>query len=190
MNENGENTNNLIKQMARLYAEISLLLRTADKMMLDKDWEPAAGNTALQGSRNIDAPNYWIPQDVFRFYSNNNHEQILAYIAVTIFHRDNESKLEEPLLTCGWLDYGNGNKLATWDYWYAHIHLYQKKFEIDGKMRPIDAAFFEKELRKKNIHSAYSLAVPLMDITGTGSLDTKIIKPLIAEVESSNESNI
>jgi len=190
MNENGKNANALIRQMKLLYEEISSLLRIADKFMLKKNWGPEAGNTALQGSRNIDAPSYWIPQDIFRFYSNSNHDHILTYIAVIIHHRDNETKLTEPLLSCGLLDYGKGNKIQAWDYWYAHMHVYQKHFDIDGELREIETAFFDKELLKKKIQRAHSLAVPLMDITDSSSLETQIILPLIDGIESSNESNI
>lgn len=185
MNDDGKNANVLIKQMNRLYAEISSLLQTADKLMLREHWQSKSGSTAVQWSNQIACSNQWIPQDIFRFYSKNDSEHILAYIAVILFDRDDDDKLSEPLLSGGWLDYGKGNKITDWEYWYAHLHVYQEKFENDGQIRPICKNLFNDDLLKRKILAAHSLAVPLMDITSSTLLESKIARPLIDGIETS-----
>lgn len=186
MNENGKNAMKLINQIKKLYEEISLVLRTADKYMENNEWKPKAGNTAVTWSYHLAYPDWWIPQDIFRFYLKEGYEHLLPFITVILFDRDNEAELTEPLISAGYFDYEKGNTISIWEYWYAHLHVKQDSFEIDGKLLPIQLKDFDKYPFKY----AYSLATPLMQIENSQSLLENIVDPLLKGLASRVEVNI
>lgn len=175
MSENGKNAMKLINQIKNLYKEISLVLQTADKLMEDHKWKPKAGNTAVTWSYHLAYPDWWIPQDIFRFYFKEGYEHILPFISVILFDRDNETKLSEPLISAGYFDYGIGNTITTWEYWYSHFHIKQDNFKDDGELAPI----LLNDPEKYTFKNAYSLAKPLMQIYNSQSLLDEIVKPLL-----------
>lgn len=175
MRKDGENAIQLIRQMKILYREISLVLQTADKYMEEHDWKSKSGNTSVTWSYHIAYPDWWIPQDIFRFYCKEGLEHLLPFISVILFDRDNEAKLSQPLLSAGFFDYEKGNDISIWEYWYAHLHINQDSYEIDGKLRQL----ILKDSDTYPFKKAYSLAIPLMDIANSQSLVDRIIEPLL-----------
>lgn len=178
MSKDGENAILLVRQMRILYEEISLLLQTADKYMSKEGWKSKSGNTAVTWSYHLAYPGYWIPQDIFRFYMKDGFEHLLPFIAVILFDRNDDNKITEPLLTGGWFDYGAGDDCSGWEYGHAHFHVDQDNFQTDGELRPM----ILKNPDKYKFKKAFSLALPLMDITDSQSLLDSTVKPILKRI--------
>jgi len=184
MDKNGMNAMMVINQMKVLYAEISALLQAADVFMLKEGWEPAAGNTSVQWSYHIGSPHQWIPQDVFRFYKHKTIEHLLSFISVILIYRENESEVEEPLLSCGFFDYGYGNQVGNdWSYELAHIHIDQDECEYDGQLMPLDDKYIDNCLAGNKVIRSMTMAMPLMDIGSSAELKARVIAPLLEGVK-------
>ncbi|MFQ5802325.1 MAG: hypothetical protein ACE5JQ_05435 [Candidatus Methylomirabilales bacterium] len=174
MSHDGKNIIAMMQQLRRLCEQISLLLSTADTLMDDEGWKATGNTPVLHGiSYSLQWPRYWIPQDFFRFYKNDNLRHILTFVSVVLDDRENEKNLMEPLLTAGWFDYGPGNEVGNrWDYPYARWHLKMPERSDDGKL--LSAAWTGEHFLRVS-----TLGVPLTSIADVEGLKSKIIEPLI-----------
>lgn len=84
-------------------------------------------------SKDLLEPKKWIPNYIFRFYTNNDHKNILAYVSILLdddIYGDYRYKIMEPLITAGFFDYGVGNNVDDdWEYWYAKWYGYCRENE-------------------------------------------------------------
>ena len=77
---------------------------------------------------------------------NTHHASKLAYVSVILDDRDENVsfKIDEPLLTAGWFDYGKGKKASSnWNWWYALYYIWVPGRE-QAVERPDDGSIYRK----------------------------------------------
>src|SRR5207245_6025333 len=111
---------------------------TADILMADEGWK-TTGSTCISVSYTLLYPRFWLPRDFFRFYKNNPGHS-LTFVSVLLDDAENESHVEEPLLTAGWFNYGSGREIGNqWQYSYARWHLKMPGRIDEGKLLSADS---------------------------------------------------
>lgn len=184
MSEDGKNIIAMLRQLRRLCEQISLLLKTADGLMTEEGWKATPEiNYIFAGlSYTLSRPRFWIPQDFFRFYKNDDLRHILAFVSVVLDDAENEKNLQEPLLTVGWFDYGSGNEVGNrWQYSYARWHLKMPERNNDGRLLSADSKAWPKE--SLPFTRVSTLGVPLTSIADAEGLKSRIIDPLIRGIK-------
>lgn len=187
--DNGEAVIALVKQMRKLCAQISLLLRTVDEQMAELDWN-SFGPGISDSSSSILNPERWIPICIFRFYVHKDYPQKypnrLAYVSVLIDdHWDRKYTIKEPLITAGFFDYGTAEVGENWDYHYARYFGYLSKendLEPDGEAFNFDNTKVSADIQgkfKKIFEKGNVFAVPLISITNADDVKSKITDKLI-----------
>ena len=187
MSEDGRGMNELMAQVLRLYRETQALLVSADDLMTDKSWA-SVNNTCITGSNSLDQPEQWFAQTAHRFYRHSGPERsgILSYVSVLLFDSDKPDLLAEPLLTAGWMDYGSDGDLDNYDYWYSRFHIWMPDPSDDGVARSVGSNNWPKW--KLPFEKISTLAVPLVEVTTTDTLNERIVTPLLADIGSSTRS--
>jgi hypothetical protein len=188
MTEDGKKIVGMFKELRRVCGDIALLLGTCDSLMQEHGWTPL-NNIAKAGSSNsIGYPAGWLPYYAFRYYGNESHPQLLAFVSV-IFDNANKEKpdrVSQALVSAGFYDYGEGKVPKGWNYYYASIHVYIKGASDDRQW--IDAELHEvwpKE--KKQGVKVSTFAAPLTEITDTENLRERMVLPFIRKIEEKNE---
>ena len=184
MSENGQRAMKVILQMKRLYEEMSLLLRTADKCMEKSGWK-SLSNYAMSWSYHIEWPTWWLPQDIYRFYKKDDAKHVLAFVSAALFDRGSDDKLSEPLLCAGWFDYGaefegvfdtGSPNLVRW----AHWHVSQEVREDDGNIRKARTEMTADD----KFQSAWTMGLPLTEISTTDELLKRVVDPIVQGIAS------
>ena len=182
MTSPGTETLAAIESMRRLFEEVSKLLGTADSMMAAKGWKPRAANTVIAStSAALYAPRKWLPHNIFRFYQHKSKVNLLGCISVLIgvdSEDDDAVQLREPLV-CGLvLDYGEGIPVPSdWKYEYAAWHLNIPSRVDDGTLLDVPVNTVKGSEGCSAIRLR-SLAVPLVEITGSEALIRRVVEPI------------
>jgi hypothetical protein len=183
MCETGRNIVNGFRELREFCNQVSLLFRTADGLMLQAEWRPIPRSSVVgSGSGAVDAPDWWLPFDLSRFYRHGDFPHLLPYIVVNLDdpEKENETEIDEALLSAGWLDYGVGKKCESWDYWYCRAHLYWESRDDSGKLTTLTnpkSWDFPSAITKVS-----TFAYPLQEITTPDMLNKRIVQRLLDEM--------
>lgn len=182
MSETGKNIVHMMGEMKKLFLDIALLLKTADEHMKKMGWT-SRSNTCVSMSYTLDMSSYWFPKFAFRFYKNDGYKHILPFITVVFDDREEDTYVEEPLLTAGWHDYGKGNEVGqNYELDYANWHIYMPERRDDGTLVVVDP---RQEWPQYNysVQKTTTMAIPLTSITNAEQLKARIIDPLVAGIQ-------
>lgn len=176
------------RNFRRYMENVGELLSTAEAMMTNHGYE-SCGNTACSGGSNsIDWPNYWVPQDAFRFLAHKNG-RILIVISAILDDIDSPDSLEQPLVSAAWFKYGKkvGNK---WSYDLSRIILSVQEYSLDGEMNTIPTEITSEFSSSVEISSSQALAVPLVNIQSERDIEGQIISPLVESLSGVSLSGV
>jgi hypothetical protein len=181
---NATSTKVLFDSLVKLYKQGQLLLLDADRIMGEKGWTPIT-STILSGlSYALGYPERWYLRWATRFYlptiPEDNKASITRIPFISIhFASDHDTKVDEPLLSAGWLLYSKpmDRKEAekSWDYWMCKYWFYGKPDESsEGWHRT------GQSQQKNNLRGTETFVVPLFDIVSSEKLEELVITPLLA----------
>lgn len=184
MTTEGRNIYQAVDQVRTLCAEIALLLSTAETFLVHADWVPVKVPPAAGGSTSMEYPRRWVPESVHRFLKHAEHKGLLAFVSVVLENLDQPSLLEEPLVSAGWIDFGDS--VPSW--WYPDMsrwHLYNFKGSSDGTANVFTPNEKFGRKAREEVHRACTLGVPLVAISNADALEERIIRPLLASLPGS-----
>jgi hypothetical protein len=164
-----------IRDMKRLFADLSLLLRSADEPFKKYGWLPVQKNANVATTDNsaaVYAPERWMPYYAFRYFESKDRPHAFAYVSVLLDDLDNPDRLSEPLGSAGIVQHGEGGH--GWSYWYARAALFVPGVPQDGRRVEVDVKPFDREFVAK----AEVLALPLVEVPDAQAVATKLLAPL------------
>jgi hypothetical protein len=135
VSETGKNIVNGFRELRKFCREVALLLKAANGFMQENDWTPFRKTTVVgNSSGSLDYPDEWLPTDFSRFYEHRIFRHLLPYVAVLVEQLDEPSRIEQALLSVGWIDYGAGNAVGDWEYHFCNWHLFMRDRADNGKL--------------------------------------------------------
>ena len=159
----------------RAYMEnIGKLLSTAGAMLEKHNYEIYSNKASVGVSNSIEWPNYWVPQDAFRYLTHKNG-RILVVISVILDDLGNPDSLEQPLVSAAWFKYRK--EVGDWKWNFSRIILSLQEYSLEGKM--MDIPLETEIMGEYKILSSQALAVPLVEIQSERDIEEKIITPLV-----------
>jgi len=184
MSEDGKNILKLLKQIRDLCENTSLLLQTVDERMEKEGWESYSNTAIAWSSASVQNPKQWFPDTLFRFYTNNSHENILLFVSIILgddLRGQYGEEITEPLITAGCFDFGRSFKVVDdWDYYYAKLYGYLKNRKDQGEIHESAPGWQEKWGKKYWRAESYKcFGLPLTSITNPQDIETKIVEPLL-----------
>lgn len=168
----------------RNYLEnVGKLLSTAGAMLEKHGYEIYSNKAYVGSSTSIEWPDYWFPQDAFRFLTHKKG-RILVVISAILDDRHNPDSLEQPLVSAAWFKYGK-EVGDNWEWDFSRIILSVQEYSLDGKM--MDVPPETEIIDEYKILSSQALAVPLVEIQSEGDIEEKIITPLVESLNGKNQ---
>jgi len=187
MSLDGSNILENFKETKRILSNTSILLQTADSLMIKNGWQ-SEGQGVRESSSDLKNSARWVPWTLYRFYKKG---EILrrAFISILLDNQpEDEYGLVEPLITAGYFD------IAAQEHWYYHwsqLYAYVSDKDERGDGRIIELPF-DADWRKrvpsssvggKPIGAAKCFAVPLTSVKSSQDLEAKIVSPLLKLLE-------
>lgn len=178
-----------VSQMREFFAEVSLLLRTADEQMVRRGWDTAFSNYCVIGtSQSVQYPAQWMPYFVYRLYKLKPTETRLAFIcAILDVWPHDRHLLTEPVISGIVLDYPEKidiSKLTTDDLdaasWHVFMPGYSPDQKNDGTVLTCDDPAKEWPKDKCKASRLRSFGHPLAAIMDSKSLEQLVVAPLDA----------
>lgn len=185
MTEEGPKIIRVLSQVRRLYAEVALLLQTADKAMAERGWRIAKSDSRAlyETSNSIDRPQQWMPWEVYRYYRHDDHPSTLA--SLTVLLDDGQSEFLEPLITGSVIEFEDAQTASGHAYWAGAFFRTLLKKEPDGRAVEVQRELLDKgwdfEFRK-----ARCFAYPLVTVTSEEVLRQKVVGHLLAQLEEAS----
>lgn len=177
-----ESTRNFRKYLVA----IGRLLSTAEDILKKQGYE-TAGNQAVDKVESADIrwPDWWFPQDAFRFLHKDN-ARLLIVISVIMDDINKPGSLKQPIVSAAWYKYKDESKKYNWNAGFSRNILKLERFEPDGSMMPIPPDRITPPTRIEGgaIASCQAFAVPLVEIVSPKHIEERIIKPLLESIES------
>ena len=176
-------TKALFEALVKLYKQGQLLLLDTDRIMGERGWTPMS-STILSGlSYALHYPERWYLRWAMRFYLPEIPEGEKAAITrlpfVSIhFASDHDTKVEEPLVSAGWLLYHKPMEVKeakrSWDYWMC-------KYYFLGNPHPDLKGWHGtgQSQWKENLKGSETFVVPLYDIASSEKLEELVLRPLL-----------
>lgn len=93
MNDTGKHIVSGFRELRKFCRSAALLLKTATGMMEDDEWNLRKPLVVFNGGRRIDAPDWWLPYDLCRFFEKPGRPRLLPYIAVNLNDPETCSRL-------------------------------------------------------------------------------------------------
>lgn len=180
MSDDGKQILESTRNFRRFLENVGKLLSTAEAMMKKHGYESYGKTSCSGGSNSIDWPNYWFPQEAFRFLKHKNG-RILVVISAILDDINSPDSLTQPLVSAAWFKYGEevGDK---WSYNLSRIILKVQEYSLDGIMNAIPAEITSEISSSVEISSSQALAVPLVNIQSERDIEEKIIFPVVASL--------
>jgi hypothetical protein len=185
----GTNVGKLVADMRRLCQEVDNLLSEADEV-LGEDWVSLCGSSTIRGPT-YKKSEYWFPWFFCRFYTHTERKGLLLYVAVVLddpFGHGFNVPGNQPLFTAGFYcgKEGTGRSVRpkgvgeSLDRWICLYHLWRPDCRLDGRLQgPAVPKDQRKDLSSRGLRNElWSLACPLVSITGTAKLEAAM-KPLL-----------
>lgn len=195
MNDTGKNIVGGFRELRKFCREVALLLKTAQDMMNDKEWERAKPYPVFLSSPTIDDPELWLPYDLCGFFENSNFPRLLCYVAVSIDDPGEKSPVEYALVSAGCIVLKSGKRRDKLEHWMAEWHLFIDSRKDDGSLCRDDDPQKTGKPRKTgdpeppaSFLRVTTFAYPLMEITDCETLREKIVQPLLKLIEEEAKS--
>jgi len=189
MSEEGKNILNLFKQVRAFCVQVSNLLLTVDEQMGAEGLESYNNTAIAYSSASIMNPKQWVPDSFFRFYNLKEHKNVLVFVSILAdddVSQQYKLKLNEPLITAGFFDYGKGKEVGdNFDYWYSSWLGYIANYIEDGKIYESKSSWKEDEKEDYPFESWKCFGLPLISINKAQDVSSKITKPLVNLLPSS-----
>jgi len=193
--DNGAQILNGLMQTRKFYQHVALLIRTAEELLMKAGWESIGGRKSSNITSDYLHPERWIPRDIYRFYIESNEEQpginsnLIAYTGVLLDQENAWAGFTEPWVTCGVYNFHQEFQVINFNYWTWVRAALDDKHEPDGSFSKFDFSESEEEEDDELLYQAV-MALPLVRITDSESLNQLIIDPLlkkIAEIKQNEE---
>lgn len=178
MSEQGDLIIRTVKQAKDIYEQIGLLLQEADSMMANRGWE-IYGSTARYGSASVHNPREWVPSRPVRYYSRADKPDQHKILSAVVFDDDEPEALSQSLLIATTLYASNpeGPKPISYESDSSSWYLRFTPRDVDGKISEIKPRGNEK----RDMRSVKCFAIPLLDVTDSTVLETRVIGPFAGE---------
>jgi len=182
---NGPDIHEAMLSVRRFHQQVALLLRTADGHMLgERGFKPLCGASALAyGSASIHHPDQWMPNLAFRFYTRERSPEIVTFVSAILCPRGADSHVRrytEPLVSAGWVRFAAAP--ASWNgYWWAGMITWTD-VPRDGTLSHWRAE--EGSPDKNGSLEQRCLGVPLVEITTTEGLVSRVLEPVVESLAS------
>jgi len=172
-----------IRQVKKIYEQVSVLIKTADDLMGEHGWEPEKPAVIFGSSAAVYAPRQWLPSVLTRKYRHKESINTVLSMGVLLDDVLDDMRIEEPLIIATRLSvkdtsedfpYTNDNDDPYW--WFmksANLEAVGEVVEID---KPQDV--YEKETR--SLGRVLTFAVPLLEIESSDELRDKFVVKLLA----------
>lgn len=193
MTANGKDILGFVQEIRRFCGQLADLLGSADKLMATDGWELATSSNVAYAnpSSSLEKPAKWFPQEVFRFYRNTDNPRALAMVSVLLdSDRKGEYQLVEPLVCGGWFEFATQAPFPASDrWWWSRFHAYMPERRDDGSLNTVSPkTAWPAEYREDwyPFEKVTTIGLPLVGLTDTGSLDGRIVKPLLRALRESS----
>jgi len=193
MSEKGTDILEFIRELRKLCTNISSLLGTTDNLLKQDGWEPIDSKVLTETSSAYHSPQKWFPSEFFRFYKNERYKHLLTFVCIILdyipeYTNYTNFNLTEPIISAGWFDYGKDNEVGD-NYkpkpWYARYHGWMTDRKDDGTL-------FHSSKDKQPFpvpwNTVTTFGWPLINITNTEELKSKITDPLLNHIKKANPS--
>lgn len=180
MSDEGCDIYRAVDQVRALFTELALLLSTAESLLTTSGWHSTGTAPAAGGSISLDYPRRWVPEYVHRFVTHPRHSGLLGFVAVIVENLEKPDLLTEPLVSAGWVDFGD--KVGDWWVETARWHLYHPARVDDGVTRTFRPPASWSAKVRDNVHGICTLGLPLVSITNVRAVEERIVRPFLASI--------
>ena len=181
MSNSGEQLYKALDQARGIYVEIGRMLHDCDRLMEEHGWIAPKNETVSGISGSINHPEKWMPLAVNRLYVNEGKLNTTKVVSVIVEDEWNQG-LKEPIIV-GSTYQTNEQKMTgffSWDHTWWWFKLLSAK--PDGEIWPVtattsDTAEFNKAFSR--FTGIELFGCPMADVTGTDTIKSLIITPLV-----------
>ena len=195
MNDKGKNIVCGFGKLRKFCHEVSLLLKSAQDLMKDEDWNRAKPDDVFYTRSGIDDHEWWLPQEVCRFFENPDFPRLSCYIAVIVDDPDEKSPVEYALISAGCIVFRPGMRRDKLEHWMSHWHLLIDSRKDDGSPCRDDEPQKTGKPKQKGDEEppasflrVTTFAYPLDKIANCKTLNEKIVLPLWKVIEEEGKS--
>lgn len=170
-----------LQGVQQLYAQVALLLRTADEHLVGEarlagmGWSRATG----EGSASMNDPAGWLPSYVARFfYTEDPH--VIAFVSVCLVDRPGDRFVRpftEPLVSAGWVRFEAPAPRPWRAFWWAKMP-HWTDHPRDGTMSRSTGLAGQPDAN--GAVEQRCLALPLVEISTTQQLIRRVLEPMVA----------
>jgi hypothetical protein len=167
-----------IRQVKKIYQEVSNLIKTADDLMGKNKWNPSGNAVVYESSATYYLPNQWLPSVLTREYRNEKNINTVLLMAIMLDHED----IEEPLIIGTQMSVGDpsdefpptsNDDRYFWFLKKANLDAVEEVVEIDNPQ-----GVYEKETRE--LGPILTFATPLLEMTNSDQLQAKFVSRLLS----------
>jgi hypothetical protein len=168
-----------LRQVQKIYEQISTLIKTADGLMGEHGWETERSAVIAYSSAAVYAPKQWLPLVLTRKYLNKDFRNTMLAMGVLL---DDEG-VDEPIIIGTQMSLRDTSEEFpyTTDYddpyfWY----LKSVNFDTFGDVVVIEDPQELHEKETRNLGRILTFATPLLEIESSDQLRNKFVSKLLA----------
>jgi len=181
-----------LAQARVFFRQISLMLRTAEDMLMEEGWESIWGRRSSNITSDYLRPERWMPRDIYRFYIANKEEKdnsssngLVIYTGVLLDQEGVWEGFTEPWITCGAFRFKPDFDIKGFNYWDWVRSALDDKHEPDGVFHEY---VLENEEEDEELLFQAIMALPLIRVTEAEVLKQLIIAPLLQKIDEIRQS--
>lgn len=189
----GEKMLTLVRATQRLHAEIAALLKTFEKLSIDRGFISRKNKSVSNGfSGSIDNPEDWMMPWMFRHLQNKNDPDDILILNVILAPSDEEAgrrDFKEPLVLCSRFRYRKGkakDHASGWDP--KDLWFYGPEKKLDRPYSIQELGLESKEFQSeadwegvwKVLRDVGFLAMPLASMVDSKTLERSVIQRILA----------
>ena len=169
-------------QIRQLHEDVSLLLRTADKVMAVQGWANAKGDNRVlyEYSSSIDRPRQWMPWEVYRYYRHKDRHTTLA--SLTVLLDDDKEEFAEPVIAGSLVEFADAELAAGYRFWAGAFHRVMPQDIPAGQWTDVRRETLENDWDFE-FQSARYFIYPLVSVTSEEILRDKIVMHLLSGLD-------
>ena len=188
----GEKILTLVRSTQRLHAEIAALLKTFEKLSIDRGFLNRKNKSVSNGcSDSIDSPEVWMTPWMFRHLQNKNDPDDILILNVILAPDDEVAgrrDFKEPLVLCGRFRYNKGKAKGYEKDWDPHdLWFYGPEKKMDRPYSVQELELESKEFQSeagwegvwKALKDVRFLAMPLASMVDSKTLERSVIQRIL-----------
>jgi hypothetical protein len=188
MNDIGQEIVKSLQSVRDFHASVAKLLQIATSRLAELGWmvPVRSASCGSRGSKAVYNARYWMPEDGFQFYRNENAKSVLAFVAVVFDDAARPELVTSPIATCGWLRFLEGGPGASGEYQYTWCRIALANdacLALEGQWQEVPPQIIQQS-NYYQIESARALVRPLMSIQSQADLETEVLTPMINELNA------